>query len=90
MRLIDADALHEELLKMGIYPAVVRNKIKRMPTAFNTEKLDEEVMDWIRANEKCECPDDYSPEICEQYACCEHCRNEWLIRIIKKGGVGNE
>ena len=32
MRIIDADALKEELLRMGFFPAIVKAAIERMPT----------------------------------------------------------
>ena len=32
MRLIDADALKDELLRLGFFPAIVKSAIERMPS----------------------------------------------------------
>ena len=99
MRLIDADQLVTEMkINIGnIYnPDIIKGMkfgidlINSRPTAFDPEKLGEEILEWMRATEDLNCPYDYSLEICEQYSSCEDCRNAWLTRIVKKGGVSNE
>lgn len=62
-------------------------KIRDYITAFNVEAVVKEVERYLKAVEQLECPHDYSDEICERYSYCSKCRGEWLLRIIRKGGV---
>jgi hypothetical protein len=61
--------------------------IKEQPTAFDIEAVVKEVERYLKAVEQLECPHDYSDGMCERYSYCSKCRDAWLLRIIRKGGV---
>ena len=94
-RLIDADVLIERIKEekedndahCRLCMDATVDIIDSQSTAFDVEAVVKEVERYLKAVEQLECPHDYSDEICERYSYCSKCRGEWLLRIIRKGGV---
>lgn len=91
-RLIDADALCEKIRKRydgymldegGCAPIDFENMVDDMPTAFDTEKVVEELM---IIHDEGYCPNEDGLE-CILDKACSDCYREKIIDIVKKGGV---
>ena len=85
MRLIDADALKDILLKHGY--TTEHNQIFRyideQPTAYDADKVAEELKR-IRAKKTC------NKEKCDTKEICRICVVDDAIEIVKQGGVGKD
>lgn len=91
-RLIDADTLCEKIRKIydgymldesGCAPIDFENMVDDMPTAFDTEKVVEQLM---VIHDEGYCPNEDGLE-CVLDKACSDCYREKIIDIVKKGGV---
>ena len=85
MRLIDADALYEKLQKDSTYDldfmdSELKEMIENQPTAFDTEKVVEQLLD-MRLIRVEQCHGDYEIEVMTES------NFDDAIDIVKKGGV---
>ena len=81
MRLIDADAFKEELLKKGFYPVIVAKTLESMPTAYDVDKVVEQLVQYQR--EYRSGLGDFTDELVDRVL-----RN--VIEIVRKGGVSDD
>ena len=93
-RLIDADTLCEKIRKIydgymldegGCAPIDFENMVDDMPTAFDTEKVVEQLM---VIHDEGYCPNEDGLE-CVLDKTCSDCYREKIIDIVKKGGGVN-
>ncbi len=74
MRLIDAD----ELIKDRVENDPVRIAVQCAPTAFDKEKVIEEIREKVS---------DCYLEYCGKYNNCLQCRADEAVKIVEKGGL---
>lgn len=95
MRLIDADVLKDNCKITGSFDnhfqcvdlITLGSVIDHQPTAYDVDAVVKQIEDHNKTIEKGNCPSDKPSGTCEDHKCCDDCYDDWLLRIVRNGGV---